>query len=158
MGTALYCLVYYSKVSPNLIGAIDDVIGDILVRARTLNALNEVTGILIYNEKIFLQALEGSYKAVEETYARIAKDLRHTELRVVYREQVNERSFGSWTMCASALSLLDKQILNRLQQNSEFRPDLVSGVSTLTQLQNIAHIHETYFNRQLAEAIVRPQL
>ena len=43
-----------------------------------------VYGVLLYRDGTFLQLLEGPRGAVEETFARIRTDPRHTDVRVLY--------------------------------------------------------------------------
>ena len=70
----------------------------ILIEARLSNPRHEITGALICRADIYLQLLEGPDTAVEATFARIARDDRHLEVKVLYRMPAAERLFPKWAM------------------------------------------------------------
>ncbi len=72
----------------------------ILFDARRCNARDKVTGALICRDDLFLQLLEGPEAVVEATYARIAADDRHIEVRCLTRRLIADdaRMFGAWAM------------------------------------------------------------
>lgn len=88
-------LVYYSSVNQE-IGQAD--IDQILESSRINNAKNNVTGLLYFNSDFFLQALEGEQIAVNDTYIRIAKDLRHDNPCLVHYAKIEKRLFPDWEM------------------------------------------------------------
>jgi hypothetical protein len=71
---------------------------ELLECARRHNAEQGVSGMLLYSSQSFLQMLEGDAASLDETYARIARDDRHTNLRVLLRADVPARMFPDWTM------------------------------------------------------------
>lgn len=91
----LHQLTYISSARPSLI--LSDVEG-ILHTSRRNNDRAQVTGLLIFDGKRFLQALEGPLEAVEATFARIAVDERHRALVKLSSRHVETREFGSWSM------------------------------------------------------------
>jgi Sensors of blue-light using FAD len=72
----------------------------ILFDARRCNARDGITGALICRDDLFLQLLEGPEAAVEATFARIAADDRHIEVRRLTRRMIADdaRMFGAWAM------------------------------------------------------------
>ena len=70
----------------------------ILTVARRNNARDGVTGALICRADIYLQLLEGPEAAVDRAYARIERDDRHLELRLLLREPTTERLCPDWAM------------------------------------------------------------
>lgn len=70
----------------------------ILEKARMRNALDDVTGFLLYADESFLQILEGEEAVLSATFGRIEKDARHQGLRLLQRSPITTRRFGSWTM------------------------------------------------------------
>lgn len=70
----------------------------ILIEARLSNPRNEITGALICRADIYLQLLEGPDTAVDATFARIARDDRHLEVKVLYRMPAAERLCPKWAM------------------------------------------------------------
>lgn len=71
---------------------------DILLVARRLNKRDAITGSLICREDLYLQMLEGPRAAVTDTYARISRDARHTEVVVLWAGDATDRLFGDWEM------------------------------------------------------------
>ncbi|SDX78820.1 Sensors of blue-light using FAD [Allochromatium warmingii] len=70
----------------------------ILDSSARQNAENGITGMLLYTDGCFIQVLEGEATAVEETYARVARDGRHYGLIELERGEIAERSFANWSM------------------------------------------------------------
>ena len=91
----IYQLVYISRASTELD---DDELDRILAGAREENGGLDVTGMLLYHDKSFIQVLEGEQETVEKLFARIEKDRRHKETNVVLRTSVDERAFDGWSM------------------------------------------------------------
>lgn len=57
-----------------------------------------VTGLLLYHDGCFIQALEGPTKAVDATLRRIERDPRHRGVLVLLREPMGERQFEEWDL------------------------------------------------------------
>ena len=76
----------------------EDDIARILSSARRNNSAAHITGMLLHMDFGFLQILEGAREAVEQTYARILRDDRHTTVLKLVDEDITERLFGDWSM------------------------------------------------------------
>lgn len=70
----------------------------ILTDARAGNEARNVTGALIYVDGVFLQVIEGDRDVVQGLMASIAKDSRHTHVKVFSEMELSEPTFGSWRM------------------------------------------------------------
>jgi hypothetical protein len=88
-------IIYASRATRDL--APDELV-DLLATARALNDQAGLTGMLVYAGQSFLQALEGEPEALEETYARIRRDGRHTGLRLLQDVETATRRFPDWSM------------------------------------------------------------
>jgi hypothetical protein len=71
---------------------------DIFLTAREQNALDGVTGLLVFNGTHFLQIIEGSERAIEDLIERLRKDPRHTGFEIRDRRKIDVRSFPDWSM------------------------------------------------------------
>ena len=71
---------------------------DIHRTAREQNALDGITGLLVFNGTHFLQIIEGSESAIEELVERLRQDPRHTGFEIRDRQKVDARSFPDWSM------------------------------------------------------------
>lgn len=102
-------------------------LADILAAARRRNALERITGVLLYRDGRFLQLLEGEVPSVDGVYASILADPRHTDVRCVWTGHAAQRSFSQWTMGFRDLAedpILDPAYLNLLAgPASENAPD-----------------------------------
>lgn len=70
----------------------------LLTSARAHNHSAGITGILLYKSNRFIQFLEGPPAEVDALMERIERDPRHTTVRVVIDELVNDRQFDDWSM------------------------------------------------------------
>ncbi len=70
----------------------------ILGAAQMKNRRVDVTGMLAQSNGHFAQVLEGRHEAVQETLARVARDVRHNRVRVLLEEAITRRQFERWAM------------------------------------------------------------
>ena len=73
-------------------------LSDIHQTARHLNALDGVTGLLLFDGSRFLQIIEGSEAAIDNLVERLRKDSRHSAFEVRDERLVERRSFADWSM------------------------------------------------------------
>src|SRR3954470_3384019 len=66
--------------------------------SRRNNEPAGITGMLLYRDGNFMQALEGEEAAVNSAYIRISKDPRHEGLITMIKEPISERNFADWSM------------------------------------------------------------
>ncbi len=71
---------------------------EILSVSRTNNARDAITGLLYFDGKRFLQALEGDEQAIARTIARIDRDPRHRALVILSDRTIAAPEFGDWSM------------------------------------------------------------
>lgn len=70
----------------------------ILFEAHAFNQEHEITGILCYGNHCYFQLIEGPKSAVELLYEKIAKDPRHQDIKLMFKEPISIRSFETWHM------------------------------------------------------------
>jgi hypothetical protein len=74
-------------------------LSDILEVSRRNNNRDEITGILMYEDRTFFQVLEGEQSAVEDCYhKRIYNDPRHGCLSLIWYGLAERRVFSDWAM------------------------------------------------------------
>lgn len=71
---------------------------DIHRTARTMNGLNGITGLLIFNGTHFVQVIEGGEEAIDTLVENLRRDPRHTGLEIRDLSYVEQRSFPDWAM------------------------------------------------------------
>lgn len=142
-------LVYSSTIS-NGFGRDD--IAEILATAQLKNAQNDVTGLLCFNRKRFLQCLEGSRTAVNSTYHRILGDSRHTNVVLLEYQEIVEREFDSWSMGYVPDSSLTAPLNLKHSGSSEFDPYQMSGDSAHRLLSALKTSVPTLSEAELTKA------
>ncbi|MEM9445551.1 MAG: BLUF domain-containing protein [Verrucomicrobiota bacterium] len=71
----------------------------LLNHSRENNIQSGITGMLIYNEQLFMQVLEGSKETIKSLYEnKIKKDTRHTLVSLYLFEPIEAREFEDWSM------------------------------------------------------------
>jgi hypothetical protein len=91
----LKTVTYTSRAQLDLL---DEDLSEIHDKARHFNALNGITGILIYDGVRFLQIVEGPEEAIDELTDRLRLDRRHSAFEVRDERLVVQRSFPAWSM------------------------------------------------------------
>ena len=76
----------------------------LLMNSRANNRRIGLSGVLLHKDDQFLQLLEGADDVVEDRFARIAVDPRHTDVTVLHREQASAPRFPEWTMGYEAVT------------------------------------------------------
>lgn len=92
---SVHQLVYISKES---IASKPDELLKILTAARASNAMQNITGILLYDAGRYIQILEGNKVAITGLYSNISQDDRHSNVKLLYLEEAPARLFPNWTM------------------------------------------------------------
>ena len=116
----LFRLVYASRFAGRE-RDLDEVLRAIIARSIQNNRQVDVTGFLIAGAGGFLQLLEGPREGVEETYARIGHDARHSDLVLIGAGHVERRLFRDWNMGQHRVSAADRALLSEVGL-PEFEP------------------------------------
>lgn len=92
-------------------------IKEILVSAREFNTKHQITGLLLYHDRTFMQVLEGEQETIHELFDSICDDDRHTSVSLTWEEAISTRTFPDWAMGFRAL---DEGDTERIQGYSRF--------------------------------------
>jgi hypothetical protein len=76
----------------------DEELAAIHQTARHLNALDGISGILLFDGSRFLQIIEGAEDAVDTLVERLRMDPRHSAFEIRDERYVERRSFPDWSM------------------------------------------------------------
>lgn len=90
-------LIYISTAAGDVSAAERDAI---LRVSQRNNARDGITGVLLFNGRRFLQALEGEQRLVQAAYDRIKADTRHRAIVLLSTRDIAAREFGEWAMAA----------------------------------------------------------
>ena len=115
----LVSIVYMSRA----VADFDDAaMAELLHGSRLRNEALGVSGLLVAKSGRFMQLLEGPAWSVDDRYAAIARDPKHTELTSLIREEIPERRFDGWSMAYHSLDDHD------LESEDGFSPFLRGGM------------------------------
>jgi Sensors of blue-light using FAD len=109
----------------------------ILAASRKNNPINGITGVLCTNGVVFLQMLEGGRKEVNETYNRIARDPRHTDVQILAFEEISERKFATWSMGKVSFDRVNMAILLKHSAKPVLDPYSVAGGVSVALLEEL---------------------
>ena len=88
-------------VSYTSLARLDLTAGDLIEihqTAKRLNALDGITGFLIFNGTRFLQIIEGDEAAIDDLIERLRRDDRHSSVEIRDCRYVERRAFADWSM------------------------------------------------------------
>ncbi len=124
LAPSLQHLMYFSSARPGL-GSLD--IRAILGGAQVRNRRLDVTGLLLFTGRHFVQVLEGRAADLDGLVKAIQLDTRHDGLQVLVRQSIRQRRYGQWAM-AFVESLDDADALDRLFINTNPDPTPLAGI------------------------------
>ena len=91
-------LEHYIYSSSSTASFSDQDLQEMLTSFRNCNARAEITGMLLYGEKTFLQLFEGPGPVVRNLMFRIQQDPRHQKIELLSSGPIPERLFPDWSM------------------------------------------------------------
>ncbi len=91
----IFQLIYSSRACNKIS---HDEVEKILSQSMESNVENNITGILLYIDGVFLQILEGEESDVLGLANRIEADSRHSEVKIIAKSEVEGRIFNNWAM------------------------------------------------------------
>jgi hypothetical protein len=142
MTKPLFSLAYFSR---NAIGGsaegMQSAIAGILASARRNNARHGVTGALLFSDGCFAQVLEGAREDVELVFETIQCDPRHSEVTIMHLHEVQERSFGEWSMAFGGIDgvSVDPQLNADGMGPVDGILALAAGTTLLAALRSVVH-------------------
>jgi hypothetical protein len=127
----------YASYSVDLLN--ESLIQAILEESRERNTRFGVTGVLCVDPSrdLFLQALEGARTAVNQLYANIVRDPRHTQVTLLHYEEIAARSFAAWRMGSIDLSKINPSVVLRFSPTEHFDPLTTPGAAALALIQEL---------------------
>ncbi len=116
-------------------------IESILASSRENNKKEYVTGALMFNNKYFLQCLEGARTQVNATYHRILNDQRHENVVLIGFNKIAERSFDRWSMAYIPHTKLSREAILKYSQQDTFNPYTLSYPSALCMMEELSDLY-----------------
>ena len=110
----------------------------ILLQAQANNHRRDLTGMLAFNSKIFLQALEGSRDQINDLYARLMRDPRHKTVTLLNYKEIEERHWANWSMGFAAPNTDNRALFLKYSQQSVFNPYTMKADAVEKMLMELA--------------------
>lgn len=111
---------------------------EIVDKAREANLRRQVTGMLIFDSRSFLQVLEGRREAVSDLFCKIAADPRHQRVQILEAVPVHERQHADWTMGFAAADAQGREAFLRFSSSDRFEPSAMTAQGALGLLRALA--------------------
>jgi hypothetical protein len=112
-------LIYASHVAPDL--ELPQVY-HILDHAQANNKAKNITGVLLFNSRYFLQLLEGDEPVVQQLFAAIRQDRRHYSAKLLGARAITKRRWANWSMALITPTAANQSIMMRYSPGQEFSP------------------------------------
>jgi hypothetical protein len=90
---------------------------EMLKTFREKNKSLDVTGMLLYDDNVFFQVIEGEDAIISQLYDSIKKDSRHRLVTTLVKEEINARDFLNWSM---GFYKVNQQQLNHMEGINDF--------------------------------------
>ena len=113
----------------------DGELRQLLVQFRRINGDLGITGLLLYCDGNFIQALEGPEEIVRTAYRRIRNDRRHFDVNTIFTCQNGARDFVDWKMGFKRLSP-ERIETGHLDVQTDFL-NIVPDTTALSPSQNL---------------------
>lgn len=98
----------------------------VLESSQRNNSRDLLTGMLVFDERNFLQLIEGNREAVAKCFARIMEDERHHDMKLITCGDVSRRLFKDQNMRLVDVHKIKDEILSAHYVDGKFQPGLMS--------------------------------
>lgn len=131
----MFQLIYVSQATSSI--QLDE-IENILEASRANNQVEQVTGMLMYKDRLFIQILEGQKDDVFSVYNRVKDDSRHQGVQIIEELEVPKRQFDQWIMGFKFLTQDDLiKIIHPLSSLEDVVVDFTEVIKDPKQVRDI---------------------
>ena len=117
----------------------NEYIANIIEISRNENVKNQIVGVLFYGNGYFFQCLEGTQSSVEKLYAKLLKDSRHTDLKILTTHAIDKQGFSGWELKFATINPEIRSFLKNHDMDSfnpyQFDPTMTDTLVEI--LQNV---------------------
>lgn len=141
----MHLIVYTSEFTLEESEA-ESVLTDIASKAKLNNPLMEITGLLFYHNRRFVQIIEGEKNSLEDLMSILDEDRRHKNVERIIDQETHKRGFKQWNMDTFNLSSSDiikpeelKKITHAYKKNLQMDSEMLSSIyKTLLKTHGLA--------------------
>jgi hypothetical protein len=131
-------LIYASRSTGGAVSG--EVATAIVAKSIQNNRVSDITGLLVIGGDRFLQVLEGPAGEVEQTFTRVTKDPRHTDVTTIAMGPGEKRLFRNWNMAQRQLGADDAGALSAVGLEA-FTPEGLDEGRALKLLKALGQAH-----------------
>jgi len=131
-------LIYASRSATGAVSR--EIATAIVAKSIQNNRVSDVTGLLVIGGDRFLQLLEGPAGEVEQTFARVSQDPRHTGVMTIANGPGDKRLFRDWNMAHRQLRPDDAGALSAVGLEA-FTPEGLDEARALKLLKSLGQAH-----------------
>lgn len=115
---------------------------EVLGTAREKNKGDDLTGLLIFNNNLFFQVLEGPEAPLMACFHRIAHDPRHSNIKMLSKEPTDERLFNRWRMGFANPEIIPDRLMRAVRDTRDVRDRMesVKGSDALMETSSAARM------------------
>ena len=88
-----------------------------------------MSGALLFSDRYFGQILEGDRKAVTETFCRISRNPRHSDIVMLRALPIGQRTFVDWSMAFAGQSEVIESLYDKYSTFNQFNPAQMTAES-----------------------------
>lgn len=130
----LSSLTYISRANENL--STKD-LNNLLQQAEQNNRERGITGVLMFDNRYFMQTVEGSRTQINHLLSRLIADTRHYDVQLVDSREIPFRSWANWSLNFVTQSKVQNEVLLKYAIGAEFDPYLLNGESILNMMHEL---------------------
>lgn len=124
-------ILYVSVADPELVS---DDIHRLVGNAQQRNLADNISGIMLYNGMNFLQLIEGDEATIDDCFARIVTDPRHSGVVTIRNENCTVREFPLWAMRYSLVDQPTEVTLASVREAGAPRADTLDRIAAFVGL------------------------
>lgn len=137
--------IVYSSETP--VPMTPEEVRGLLEHARRKNTEYNVTGLLCYDHKQFLQIIEGETDVIMDLFHDIQSDPRHSNIRILHEGDIASRAFNDWKMAyettPSGLLPTLTRAIHRSSLGTELDENMSAGRRIFTLFMDENYSEET---------------
>lgn len=112
---------------------------ELLAQSQNNNQRRDLTGMLAFNNSIFLQVLEGDREVINTLYYKLLQDPRHHKVVLMSCYEITQRHWGQWSMGFAAPKAENRALFLKYSHQSIFNPYGMGAEAAEKMLMELSH-------------------
>ena len=147
-------IVFYStNNTPFTDELINDLAEGILESCVRHDPNGDLTGALLFNERYFVQVMEGDRIALAAKMWALAADKRHSTMVMLSADDIERRTFARWSVGFAGRSVASERLCLRFGASRTLDPTTMTGRAVLDLLTEFAQADQGPFVKHAEKAV-----